>query len=226
VAIPPSDKRQTIDTFQREKGGTSCQLRLPQLAVLLRAEGHVFSVFADEMTGRRRSDGAGDATVPEGVIASMVAPEGHAEGRRRIRRRGAGSGLLLTAAILAVGLGSVAAVCNVTKLCGDGVVHPNEECDDRNPADGDGCSSNCTVECGFECQGTWATCAADQSQNGFFDSSCRPVYGDGLRVTGEPCDDGNLLSGDGCLCQLASRTTAGRSPHLPSVSVYLGSPVW
>ncbi|MFM2419402.1 MAG: hypothetical protein RL385_4125, partial [Pseudomonadota bacterium] len=29
-------------------------------------------------------------------------------------------------------------------------------------------------------------------------SECRPVCGDGIVVTGEDCDDGNLQDGDGC----------------------------
>ncbi|KAJ1471368.1 hypothetical protein T484DRAFT_1844339 [Baffinella frigidus] len=159
----------------------------------------------------RRQRAAADSPVPAGVIASMAAPGGYAEGRRRIRRRGAGSGLLLMAAALAVGLGSVAAVCKDNQVCGDGVVDEGEQCDDRNTVDRDGCSSSCMVECGFECQGVWAACAAGLTQKGFFDSSCRPLYGDGLRVTGEACDDGNLLAGDGCQCHLATKTSAGSS---------------
>ncbi|HFE44065.1 MAG TPA: DUF4215 domain-containing protein, partial [Nannocystis exedens] len=30
--------------------------------------------------------------------------------------------------------------------CGDGIVSGDEECDDGNKKDGDGCSSDCTVE--------------------------------------------------------------------------------
>jgi len=36
--------------------------------------------------------------------------------------------------------------------CGDGNIDPNEQCDDSNLFDGDGCSSACTVEQGFDCQ--------------------------------------------------------------------------
>jgi cysteine-rich repeat protein len=38
-----------------------------------------------------------------------------------------------------------------TTTCGDGNVDPGEACDDGNGLDGDGCSSRCVVEDGFEC---------------------------------------------------------------------------
>lgn len=38
-----------------------------------------------------------------------------------------------------------------TGVCGDGIVFPNEACDDGNTRSGDGCSSTCTKEEGFEC---------------------------------------------------------------------------
>ena len=55
--------------------------------------------------------------------------------------------------------------------CGDGNLDPGEECDDGNNLDGDGCSSQCTIE---------------------------PYCGDGNLDEGEECDDGNLIDGDGC----------------------------
>jgi cysteine-rich repeat protein len=61
--------------------------------------------------------------------------------------------------------------------CGNGAVDTGEECDDGNPASGDGCSSLCRLE---------------------------PVCGDGAIMTGEQCDDGNTTAGDGCgaTCQV------------------------
>jgi len=35
--------------------------------------------------------------------------------------------------------------------CGDGILDPGEACDDGNVANGDGCSSSCTVESGYTC---------------------------------------------------------------------------
>jgi cysteine-rich repeat protein len=55
--------------------------------------------------------------------------------------------------------------------CGNGVLDPNEECDDGNTVSGDGCSATCRRE---------------------------PRCGDGVLDPGEECDDGNTVSGDGC----------------------------
>jgi cysteine-rich repeat protein len=74
---------------------------------------------------------------------------------------------------------------------GDGIVQPGEECDDGNLANGDGCSSTCTVELGFVC-------------SGFPLSSCIFTCGNGVVEGNEECDDGNNQNGDGCSasCQL------------------------
>ncbi|MDH3486150.1 MAG: C25 family cysteine peptidase, partial [Myxococcales bacterium] len=42
-------------------------------------------------------------------------------------------------------------ICEGPPLCGNGAVAMPEECDDGNTADGDGCSSSCTVESSYEC---------------------------------------------------------------------------
>ncbi|MCB9506853.1 MAG: DUF4215 domain-containing protein [Myxococcales bacterium] len=69
-------------------------------------------------------------------------------------------------------------------VCGDGVLGATERCEDGGTADGDGCSSTCTVETGWTCAVTV--------------DSCAPICGDGLVLGGEGCDDGNRTSGDGC----------------------------
>lgn len=64
-------------------------------------------------------------------------------------------------------------------VCGDGVAHAGEQCDDGNDVDGDLCTNRCTVA----------------------------VCGDGIRRVGfEACDDGNADNGDGCTnaCETAS----------------------
>lgn len=61
--------------------------------------------------------------------------------------------------------------CDAEYMCGDGVVDPDEACDDGNAIDGDACSSACQVE---------------------------PACGDGTLDAEEACDDGNLTNGDGC----------------------------
>jgi cysteine-rich repeat protein len=72
-------------------------------------------------------------------------------------------------------------------LCGDGVLEAGEACDDGNGNPGDGCSSTCNLEVGWNC----TTPAAGRS-------TCTPNCGDGMVVGGEVCDDGNTTAGDGC----------------------------
>ncbi len=82
--------------------------------------------------------------------------------------------------------------------CGDGAIadaNPDagtagEACDDGNTQDGDGCSSVCTIETGYMCNGEPSTCV----------STC----GNSTLDNGENCDDGNTMAGDGCGadCQL------------------------
>ena len=66
----------------------------------------------------------------------------------------------------------------------------SEECDDGNRGMYDGCSSSCTVECGFTCS------VGDAGSSG---DSCVATCGDGVRsYYVEACDDGNSEDGDGC----------------------------
>jgi cysteine-rich repeat protein len=84
--------------------------------------------------------------------------------------------------------------CTRTKcayVCGDGIVLPEEfeqdTCDDGNTEVGDGCSDECTVECGFHC-----------SLDGDDKSTCVTACGDGVQTEDEGCDDANERDGDGC----------------------------
>lgn len=58
--------------------------------------------------------------------------------------------------------------------CGDGIVDPNETCDDGNTQSGDGCSAQCRIESCWSCNGAPSTCtpAADDT----------------------PCDDGSACT--------------------------------
>ena len=47
---------------------------------------------------------------------------------------------------------------NVTARCGNGVREGAETCDDANTADGDGCSSTCSFEMGYACDGAPSNC--------------------------------------------------------------------
>ncbi|MBU1510151.1 DUF4215 domain-containing protein [Myxococcota bacterium] len=69
--------------------------------------------------------------------------------------------------------------------CGNGVLDPNEQCDDFNRLPDDGCSVTCVLEEGWDCGDTLPTV-------------CTPICGDGRVVGLEPCDDGALEAGDGC----------------------------
>lgn len=68
---------------------------------------------------------------------------------------------------------------SVEPVCGDGVVDPEETCDDGNAIDGDGCSMSCQAPI---------------------------ICGDGVLQPGEYCDDANASDTDGCRgdCMLVS----------------------
>jgi len=73
--------------------------------------------------------------------------------------------------------------------CGDGIhVAGNETCDDGNTTDGDGCSSTCGIEEGWNCT----------TSPVFGTTSCKEVCGNKAKTSGESCDDGNTAAGDGC----------------------------
>ena len=87
----------------------------------------------------------------------------------------------------------VASVCTHDVVCGDGIIEGAEACDDGNTRSGDGCATDCTLECGWECPpGTLCRAA-----------KC----GDGKVAGDEQCDDGNTTDGDGCSanCTLESK---------------------
>jgi pectate lyase len=70
--------------------------------------------------------------------------------------------------------------------CGDGLLQPGEECDDRNHVDGDGCDADCSL------------------------TRC----GNGIVTAGEACDDGNTDPGDGCgaTCQVEGCWSCAGAP--------------
>ena len=90
--------------------------------------------------------------------------------------------------------------------CGDGLRTGSEKCDDGNTSSGDGCLSNwSSVEAGFVCSGGSPTSkdTCTKWDKGFYQNDSLnptqwvPKWGDGLRVSYEHWDDGNLISGDG-----------------------------
>jgi cysteine-rich repeat protein len=72
--------------------------------------------------------------------------------------------------------------------CNDGYITTNEQCEDGNTSGGDGWDSNCQTETGW----TWVNDVAMTS------SICTPIWGDGLVVGPETCDDGDDTDNKGC----------------------------
>ena len=77
-----------------------------------------------------------------------------------------------------------------TEICGDGIDLLFYACDDGNNVNGDGCSSTCTIETGYQCIG------GDNNHPDVCNEKC----GDGITVlyVAGKCDDGNIFNGDGC----------------------------
>lgn len=92
-----------------------------------------------------------------------------------------------------------------TPLCGDGTLHPGEECDDANTASEDGCSAACAVEScgdGVVQGGLGETCedGKTEDEDGCSGACQSEFCGDGVVQggLGEQCDDGNTADGDAC----------------------------
>jgi cysteine-rich repeat protein len=76
-------------------------------------------------------------------------------------------------------------LCKLNSVCGNGAIETGETCDqgNGNVANGDGCSSTCQIESGWNCPGTPSVC-----------QKC----GNGIKEGTEACDDGDTTGGDGC----------------------------
>ncbi|MCE9668575.1 DUF4215 domain-containing protein [Myxococcus stipitatus] len=61
-------------------------------------------------------------------------------------------------------------------FCGDGIVGGAEQCDDGNLNSGDGCSSVCKVEPGYQCQGTHPSVCSDIDECAMGSHHCPPGY--------------------------------------------------
>ncbi|MEE9294475.1 MAG: DUF4215 domain-containing protein, partial [Phycisphaerae bacterium] len=115
--------------------------------------------------------------------------------------------------------------CLLEAVCGDGVVEGAEECDDGNTTPGDGCDANCQTESADHnccetghgsgcsdptiescvcfllflcCDVDWDDLCAALVEVSACGSCAGPVCGNGAVETGEECDDGNTIDGDGC----------------------------
>ncbi len=96
-------------------------------------------------------------------------------------------------------------VCEPVGACGNNVIELGEACDDGDTVNGDGCSDQCLLEDTISCD--WD----NQCQSGICDLTevdpvCEPINtcGNSVLETGEACDDGNLINGDGCssICEV------------------------
>ncbi|MGB5522898.1 MAG: DUF4215 domain-containing protein [Polyangiales bacterium] len=89
-----------------------------------------------------------------------------------------------------------------TAKCGDGFLTPPEECEDGNVVDGDGCTSGCVVEfCGDGVVNNDGSETCEPPSTALCTDLCvvrTPLCGDGFQTLPEECEDGNLVSGDGC----------------------------
>jgi len=92
-------------------------------------------------------------------------------------------------------VGSLAtSACN--EVCPDSRhIDGGEECDDGNTNDFDGCSSTCTIENGFQCDGVTKTL---YTLDYIYSEVCYETCGDGLNFGYFECDDGDIISGNGC----------------------------
>ena len=86
--------------------------------------------------------------------------------------------------------------------CGNGLVETGEQCDDNNTISGDGCSSSCQTEGEVpptgEPGGGEEPGGGTEGPSGPGGGTAPAMCGNAIVETGEQCDDGNQVSGDGC----------------------------
>ncbi len=91
-------------------------------------------------------------------------------------------------------------ICNATWKCeiscGNGDINSGEECDDGNTDDGDGCSSACTIETGWNCTGEPSTCFYCDFDN-ICDGDENCLCSD-CENKKDGCDDGFACQGGEC----------------------------
>jgi cysteine-rich repeat protein len=87
----------------------------------------------------------------------------------------------------------------VNSVCGDGIVEGAETCDDFGTNAGDGCSATCTVETGWECQGSPSTCI-DINECGLQTDNCDANATCNNTMGGFSCTCNTGFSGNGVTC--------------------------
>lgn len=96
--------------------------------------------------------------------------------------------------------------CAFEFVCGDGIVDPNEQCDDgllNSDTEPDACRTDCRLpRCGDSVVDSGEACddGNNANEDGCSFSCVIEFCGDGITQGGlnEDCDDGNNVSGDGC----------------------------
>jgi cysteine-rich repeat protein len=132
-------------------------------------------------SGAGGGSGTSGATGPGGLTGGMGGSGGVGGGRVVAGSSGVADSGGVTDKGGTVGTGGAG-------LCGNGRLDLGEQCDDGNSISGDGCSSDCKIECDWMCGRLGCPpCGGPQS-----------VCGNGVLDPGEQCDDGNILNGDGC----------------------------
>jgi cysteine-rich repeat protein len=99
-------------------------------------------VLGAMLLGQACGDEAGAACGPENCMACCL------DGICRWGDEPEACGFSGTCAVCSIGqtCDPMMGICVASAACGNGTLDPGEECDDGNPADGDGCSSTCRVE--------------------------------------------------------------------------------
>ncbi len=95
--------------------------------------------------------------------------------------------------------------------CSDGLIHPDETCDDGNGVAGDGCSDFCLEEVGWNCSGEPSVCTLN--------------CGNGALDEDEACDDGGTAGEDGCdaACQVEDGWSCDGEPSVCALDCSNGS---
>ncbi|CAI2381489.1 unnamed protein product [Moneuplotes crassus] len=128
-----------------------------------------------------------------------------------------------------IGDSTTASVC--TDICGDGFISINTllstYCDDGNNNDGDGCSSICEVESGWECtQGTSSTQSVCTSSN-YTQTKCSVSYCETCSLNSrdicDTCEDGFQLLKDGTCRDVQVSTSVQKMSKGTQAVVGVGS---
>jgi len=72
--------------------------------------------------------------------------------------------------------------------CGNGVINPNEACDDGNTVSTDGCTDTCTITPGYSCPTPNQPCVGSPTGG---TGVTLLICGNSLTEVNENCDDGN-----------------------------------